>query len=146
MSTYKTDFYAWTQETAALLKQGRFNEVDMAALIEEIEDMGASKERELESRLMTLLMHLLKWQYQPTHQGFSWRQTIENQRERIKRRLKKTPSLKPKLIEITEDAYLDAIGEAAVETGLAKKTFPANFEQTGWSIEQVLDEAFYPES
>ncbi len=60
---YQQDFYTWTQEQAALLKQGRFNEVDLKHLVEEIEDMGKSEKRALESYIESLLMHLLKWKY-----------------------------------------------------------------------------------
>jgi hypothetical protein len=144
MSTYETDFYRWTQETAELLKQRRFSEVDLAALIDEVEDMGKSQRRALKRRLTLLLVHLLKWQYQPTHRGRSWQQTLRNQRKGIRKELKANPSLKPRLSEIGEDAYDDAIGEAALETGLDETTFPSTFEQTGWSWEQVLDMEYLP--
>src|SRR5690625_5034020 len=111
MSTYETDFYRWTQETAELLKQHKFTEVDLAALIEEVEDMGKSEKRALKSRLTVLLLHLLKWQYQPTHRGRSWQQTLRNQRRDILEELADNPSLKPLLPKIGERAYVKAIGE-----------------------------------
>ncbi|BAW79693.1 hypothetical conserved protein [Candidatus Nitrosoglobus terrae] len=144
MSTYETDFYGWTQETAELLKQGRFSEVDMEALIEEVEDMGTNKIGQLENRLIVLIAHLLKWQYQPEHRSNSWRATIEDQRIRIHRLIMKNPSLKPRFIESILEAYPIAVLRAVQETNLAKSTFPASFERTGWRIEQVLDEGFYP--
>lgn len=55
------DYYAWMQETIEKLRQGKFNEVNMEELIEEIEDMGGSERNELENRLAVLLAHLLKW-------------------------------------------------------------------------------------
>ncbi|MGR6033912.1 MAG: DUF29 domain-containing protein [Candidatus Nitrosoglobus sp.] len=145
MSTYETDFYRWTQETAELLKRRKFTEIDLEALIEEVEDMGKSRQRALKSRLTSLLLHLLKWQYQPTHRGRSWQQTLRNQRKGIKKELKANPSLKPKLTEIGEDAYDDAIGEAALETGFEEDTFPATFADTGWTWEKVLDMDWLPE-
>ena len=77
---YNTDFHAWTREQAALLKSGRLAEIDMNHLIEEIESMGKNERRELKSRLVILIMHLLKWQIQPERQSNSWRATIETQR------------------------------------------------------------------
>ena len=77
---HEQDFYAWTQEQAALLKFGRLAELDVQHLIEELENMGASEKRELISRLEILLIHLLKWQYQPALQSRSWLLTIEEQR------------------------------------------------------------------
>ena len=71
MTKYNTDFYGWTQEQAALLKSGRFSEIDVEHLIEEVETMGRSEKRALESRLTVLLVHLLKWQYQPARRGNS---------------------------------------------------------------------------
>ena len=96
-TTYDTDFYSWTQQQANLLKTGRFLDADLENIIEEIESMGRSEKRELESRLTVLLQHLLKWQYQPERRGKSWELTIRNQRRAIALHLKKVPSLKPNL-------------------------------------------------
>ena len=60
---YEQDFYSWTQHHVALLKNSRFNEIDTANLIEELEGMAKKDERELISRLIILIAHLLKWQY-----------------------------------------------------------------------------------
>jgi hypothetical protein len=62
---YEQDYHAWAQHTAELIRQGHFAEIDIEHLVDELEDMGASKERELENRLGILLAHLLKWRYQP---------------------------------------------------------------------------------
>jgi hypothetical protein len=145
MSTYETDFYRWTQETAELLKQRKFSEIDLHALIEEVEDIGRSQWRALKRRLTLLLVHLLKWQYQPTHRGRSWQQTIRNQRRDILEELADNPSLKPQPPKIGERAYVKAIGEAALETGFEEDTFPATFEDTGWTWEKVLDMDWLPE-
>lgn len=80
MINYENDFYGWTQQQAALLKAGRLNDLDIVNLIEEIETMGRSEKRELQSRLMVLLVHLLKWKYQPARRGRSWLLTIKGQR------------------------------------------------------------------
>ncbi|BAW79954.1 hypothetical conserved protein [Candidatus Nitrosoglobus terrae] len=139
MSTYKTDFYGWTQETAKLLRQGRFTEVDMGVIIEEIEDMGKNQLEQLENRLrlIVLIAHLLKWQYRPDFRSNSWRGTIVEQRSRIRKLIKKNPSLKPELEATILESY--------AETNLDLNRFLAAFEHTGWTVEQVLDKAFYPQ-
>ncbi|WP_338070450.1 DUF29 domain-containing protein [Bathymodiolus platifrons methanotrophic gill symbiont] len=76
MINYNTDFYGWTQEQAALLKAGRLSDLDIDNLLEEVETMGRSEKRELDSRLTVLLIHLLKWQYQPVRRGRSGQLTI----------------------------------------------------------------------
>lgn len=138
------DYYGWTQETAEKLRQGRLHEVNIADLIEEIEDMGKSERRELESRLAVLLMHLLKWQYQPERRGRSWIATIKNQRLKVSRVLQDNPSLKPQISMIGMGAYESAVLDAVSETNLDENTFPSTFEKTGWSWKQVLDPEFHP--
>ena len=91
---YDEDFYAWANEQAALLRSGRLAEADIAHIAEEIESMGKTEKRELINRLKVLLMHLLKWQLQPTFQGNSWRLTIEEQRREVVDHLADNPSLK----------------------------------------------------
>ncbi|CAK0753194.1 DUF29 domain-containing protein [Gammaproteobacteria bacterium] len=143
MSTHETDFYSWTQEQATLLRQGRLNELDCANLIEEIEDMGWSEKRELINRLAVLLAHLLKWQYQPERPGNSWRFTVETQRKLTRKVLRENPSMKPLASESLTDAYDDARLIAMKETHLDPDTFPP---ACPWSLEQTLDNEFWPES
>jgi hypothetical protein len=144
MSTYETDFYRWTQETVELLKQRKFTEVDLAALIEEVEDMGKSERRALESRLSVLLGHLLKWQYQPDGRSYSWQGTIDGQREAIKKLLRDNPSLRPKVSDFIVSGYRAAVAQAVEDTNMSPNTFPATFADTSWTWEQVLDNEFYP--
>jgi hypothetical protein len=140
---HNQDFYAWTQQQAQLLKAGQFNLLDVQSLIEELEIMGASEKRTLMSRLEVLLMHLLKWQYQPTLQGRSWLLTIEEQRERIIDHLADNPSLKnpDNLQAALNKAYQYAVRSAEKETGLARSAFPKSCPYT---LEQVMDMEFYP--
>ena len=70
------DFYAWSLEQAALLRQGRTAEADLDLIAEEIESMGKTEKRELVSRLTVLILHLLKWRFQPKGRGKSWRLSI----------------------------------------------------------------------
>jgi hypothetical protein len=63
MPNYDQDFYAWTMHNAQLLREGRFNEIDRTNIAEELESMGKSQKRALNSRLTVLLAHLLKWRH-----------------------------------------------------------------------------------
>src|ERR1700691_740820 len=94
---YDADFYGWANEQAALLREGRLAEADIANIAEEIESIGRSEKRELVSRLAVLLTHLLKWRYQPGGRGSSWRASIVVQRRALERHLADNPRLKTRL-------------------------------------------------
>ena len=141
-ATYDTDFYAWANEQAALLRSGNLSAADIENIAEEIESMGRSEKRELVSRLTVLLLHLLKWQYQPERQGRSWRLTIKEQRRKASRHIQENPSLKRELTEAITTAYGDAIIEAERETDMDETTFPT---ECPWSFGQIMDEGFWPE-
>lgn len=141
MINYDQDFYGWTQEQAALLKAGRLDELDIANLIEEVETMGRSEKRALESRLTVLLVHLLKWQHQPNRRGRSWTLTIEGQRIKLFRVIKDNPGLKPQLSGLLDDAYRLAKVNASKETGLDKLVFA---QECPWTWEQIMDDGFFP--
>jgi len=79
-TSYETDVVVWANEQAALLRSGRFDQLDLTHIAEEIEDVGKSEQRKLASRMAVLLMHLLKWQYQPVKRSMSWDRTIKEQR------------------------------------------------------------------
>lgn len=64
LSLYETDFYAWTQEQAEFLRDGKWSQLDLVNLIEEIESFGKQQRYELRNRLSILIEHLLKWEYQ----------------------------------------------------------------------------------
>lgn len=117
--THENDFYAWTQEQAKLLKTGQIHQIDWQNIAEEIEDMGRSEKRQLESRLEVLIMRLLKWQYQPNLRSRSWELTIKEQHLRLERLLQKNPSLHSNLAEVVEDVYPLATLSAERETGLS---------------------------
>ena len=137
---YSSDFYQWTKEQAAAVRDRRWQDVDIEFLAEEIESMGNQERRELANRLTVLIGRLLEWQYQPSNRGASWQVTIRAQRKAIEKLLKRNPSLKPYLAEeAIEDAYPDALALAVTETGLEE--FP---EDCPYAIEQILDEAFFP--
>ncbi len=142
MKTYETDFYGWIQDQAAALRDGHLNDLDIENLIEEIESMGRSEKRALESRLTVLLAHLLKWQYQPSRRGKSWQLTCEGQRINFENVLDDNPSLKSQLDDLLVRAYLKARIEAAKETGFDKDAFP---QFCPWSWQQIRDTAYYPD-
>lgn len=138
---YEQDYHAWTRQTAELIRQGRFAEIDAEHLAEELDDMGANQERELENRLGVLLAHLLKWRYQSERRGASWEATIKEQRQRVARLLRKNPSLKASLDEIQGDAYSDARLIAWRETSLPEATFP---QDNPFNWEQAMGD-YWPE-
>jgi predicted nucleic acid-binding Zn-ribbon protein len=139
MTNYNTDFHAWTQEQAKLIRTGQLHQLDLENLAEEIESLGKQERRELRNRLAVLVGHLLKWQFQPAGRGASWRATLREQRREVQRLLKENPSLKPYLDEAIADSYDAALALAIRETGLEQ--FP---EQCPYSVEQIADEGFFP--
>lgn len=140
---YEHDIYAWTQQTADLLRQHRFHELDIEHLVEELETMGRRDRQELVSRLKILLGLLLKWQCQPTHRSSSWRGSILEQRLRIRDLLQGAPSLKPFLAEAATIAYGDGAKLASRETGLPLAHFP---EGLPYALDSLLDDDWLPEN
>ncbi len=139
---YEQDFYLWIQTTVQQLKENKLNEIDIPNLIEEIESMGRSEKRELKSRLIVLLMHLLKWHYQPEKRSESWRSTITEQRICIEGLLEDSPSLKPLLSEVFEDCYQKARLKASEETGIKLMFFP---KESPFSLEETLESSYLNE-
>ena len=140
-TAYETDFYQWTQQQAALLRQGLLSAVDVENLAEEVESMGKSDRRAIGSHLRNILLHLLKWRYQPERRGNSWRLTIKEQRRRIDRLIKKNPGLKPLFPETVTDAYGDARLMAAREMDCDDSLFPL---ECPFTIEQITGD-YWPD-
>ncbi len=82
MATYDSDVAIWADEQASHIRARRFDLLDLEHLADEIQDVGKSERRELESRMAVLLAHWLKWKYQPDRRGSSWDRTIREQRKR----------------------------------------------------------------
>jgi len=141
---YDQDFYAWTQEQAALLRAEKWYGLDYANLAEEVESLGARDHRELRRRLQRLVTHLLKWQYQPARRqtGHSWRSTIQTQRQEIVELLVQSPSLRRPVPDALTARYALAREHASAQTRLDLTTFP---DACPWTVEQVLDADFWPE-
>ena len=137
---YTTDFYAWTQQQAELLRNRAMNDLDWENIAEEIEGMGRSEKRQLKSRLKILIMHLLKWQFQPNLRSRSWQLTIKEQRLQIEELLTENPSLKSCLDDLKEKVYPLAVISAEKETGLS--IFP---ETCPYELTDILSSEFLPD-
>jgi hypothetical protein len=142
---YEQDFFAWTQQQAALLRKGVVDALDLTNLAEEIESLGKSDRRALGSHLRNLVMHLLKWQYQPSGRltGHSWRSSIRNARAEITVLLEDSPSLQQEVVGLLTRWYPLARLDAADETRLLLTTFPT---ACPWTPFQVLDPDFWPDA
>lgn len=138
---YEADFAAWADRQAALLREGRLGELDREHLIEEIESLGRSERREIMSRMIVLVMHLLKLARQPEAASQSWRASVFEQRRRLARLLRDSPSLKGYPAELLQDCHAIAREKAAAETGLPVESFP---ERCPFSADQALDEGWWP--
>ena len=141
-SLYDRDFYAWSVEQAALLRDGRVAEADLENIAEELESMGRAEKREFVDCLTVLLLHLLKWRYQPSGRGDSWRLSIAEARDEIADLLEDSPSLKANLDSAMASAYRYARRNAAIETRMAEESFPA---QAPWTFLEAADESFWPD-
>lgn len=140
LSIYESDFYAWTIQQANLLRNQQLAEIDWENIAAEIESMGKSEKRQLESRLEVLIVHLLKWQFQPNLRSRSWELTIKEQRLRIERLLEENPSLHRYLDNICDKIYPIALINAEKETGLS--VFPSDCP---YYILDILNCEFLPE-
>ena len=141
--TYKGDFYAWTQDQAARLRDLRPNSLDWENVAEELETLGRSQRSEIRSRLVVALTHLLKWAYQPDQRTNSWRASIVGARDEIGEELDDSPSLRDYPRTVLPKQYSVARLKAAGDTGYPLETFP---ETCPFTIEQILDPDFYPDA
>jgi hypothetical protein len=139
---YDRDFCLWAETMAEALRSGNLAELDIANLAEEVESLGRRDRRELASRLVVLLHHLLKWQFQPDMRSGSWRGTLAEQRMRIRRLLQDSPSLRSVLDGSIDECYADAKVQASEETGLSNDTFPVDCP---YPIESILSVEFLPD-
>src|SRR3954465_11816769 len=133
-SLYLADETAWLERTAQLIAAGKWDEIDRDNLSEYLTDMAKRDRREVFSRLVVLLAHLLKWQYQPDRRTGSWRGTMLEQQREL-RQLLESGTLRNHAAAVFADAYADARKQAAAETGLARTTFP---QECGWDLDGAL--------
>lgn len=145
---YETDFYAWTQQQAEALAQGDVASLDFAHLAEEIESLGASERRALRSSIQNVIIHLLKIAY--TEGNLSpqrgWQISLRNARRLAKRALAEQPSLRRELETIVATAYdyaKEDTHDQLADHGDTHAPFP---DACPWTIEQILDDNFFPEA
>ncbi|MFO5491465.1 MAG: DUF29 domain-containing protein [Cuspidothrix sp.] len=140
---YDQDYYLWLKTTINQLRTRQFSAVDLENLLEELETMGKSEKRAIESLLTNLLVHLLKlrcWDSERERNQGHWQGEVRTFRRQIKKSLKDSPSLKPYILEIFDECYQDARKEASDRSQLPIDTFPVI--PIG-SLEQILDENWF---
>jgi uncharacterized protein DUF29 len=121
---YEEDFCAWTIEQARLLRSGEFSQLDVENIVEELESIGRSDKREIESRLTMLLAHLLKWQVQIGFRSRSWSATIREQRDRIQDLLSESPSLRSAASSLRPALYARARRKSGGRNRPCRNRFP----------------------
>jgi len=131
---YEQDETAWLDAMAALAAGGRYLDLDYPNLAEYLADMARRDRRDVESRLIVLLAHILKWVHQPEQRSRSWRATVVEQRQELESLLERGV-LRGHAEAVMADVYLKAIERVAAETGLPIDTFPAT---CGYSLDELL--------
>jgi hypothetical protein len=143
---YAQDYYAWAREQACALRERHIELIDFEHLAEEVEDLAKRERRELRSRLMRRLAHLLKCQFQVARRSRSWDATLFVNRTEIETLLEDSPTLRRELPELIDRAYASAqrvaCKEMRMERDEAARVFPATCP---WSVEQIIDLEFYPD-
>ncbi|CAK0774160.1 conserved hypothetical protein [Gammaproteobacteria bacterium] len=141
IANYETDIAAWANQQARLIRNKKFELLDIEHIAEEIADVGKSEQRELASRMAVLMAHLLKWQFQPERQGVSWQRTIKEQHKTIDFHIKQVPSLKSTSsnLEWWNAVWSDAVTIAIRETEIGN--FP---EICPWTLENVFSHDWLP--
>ena len=140
-ASYEHDVVLWAERQARLMREGRLQDLDLAHLIEEVEDVGKSYRDEIENRLAVLLTYLLEWKYRPGNRSGSRSGTLLEQRGRIARVVQRAPSLRAYPAEMFEECYLSARLAASRETGMDFALFPAD---PPFTLAEALDRAFFP--
>ena len=133
---YDRDETAWLEAMSALAAAGRHADMDFPHLSEYLADMAKRDRREVFSRLVTLLTHLLRWERQPERRSGSWRGTMREQRREL-RQLLESGTLRNHAEAVLGDAYAEARRQAADETELSLDVFPP---ESARSLDELLAE------
>jgi hypothetical protein len=128
-SLYREDETAWLELMAQVVADRRFDNLDCENLSEYLSDMARRDRREVYSRLVVLLTHLLKGEHQPERRSSSWRGTILEQRREL-RLLLEGGTLRNHAVASLADAYQEAREQAAAETELPLETFPKECDRS----------------
>jgi hypothetical protein len=142
-SLYERDYYTWAVEQARALKEHRFEDLNWENLADEVEGLAKTEKRELKGRLQVLLLHLLKWQFQPSRRSRNWRTTIVVQRREIQHHLQDNPGLRPYIADVLSRAY--ELAQLEISGRFLRKTAPQPASSSPWTFEQVMDEQFWPD-
>jgi len=139
---YERDFVLCVDEQVRLLKEGRLEQLDVVNLIDEVEDLGIDEKDAVESNLVVVLKHLLKYQFQPRRRSRSWVSSIAEHRRRLRKEFEHAPSLRSYARARLEECYQDGCHQALIETGLAPDAVP---NASPYTLEQALDPEFLPD-
>lgn len=141
LTSIDDDFALWAAEQGALIRAHKLDRIDLENVAEEIESLGRSEEHQIDSRLEVLIAHLLKWELQPAKRKYGWKSSIDEQRIRLARVLKRSPSLRSYPAESLRGSYIIGRNEAITQTRLPEAAFP---ETCPYTVEQILDPNFLP--
>ena len=130
------DIHRWASEQAAHLRAGRFDLVDIANVADEIESLSRSEFKSFASDLEVILLHMLKWDRQPSRRSRSWVNSILEHRRRVSEDLHDSPSLKAREAEALRRAYGYARLRASTETKQMVDVFPA---ECPYAWEQIME-------
>jgi Domain of unknown function DUF29 len=143
---YEQDYYAWIQNQIKAMRERRIKDIDWDNVAEEIEDLGKSEKRSIESRIARIVEHLLKLAYAPgrtkTLNRRGWELSIREARRQIRRRLSESPSLRRKTPQMLPHGYAGGRNAALIALNLPDSALP---ESSPWTLEQVLDDSFLPD-
>jgi hypothetical protein len=143
-SLYEQDFLRWSEDTAAKLKARDFDHLDIENLIEEVEALGISQKKELISRLIILLEHLLERLYVNLPNGYNgWERTIRTQLGELDILLDVAPSLMTRWEASFNKAW--QIASKNVRKEYPKTDFPLTWAFSR-SPEEMLNSDFWLES
>jgi hypothetical protein len=131
---YELDETAWLEATSELIRESRYDLIDAHSLSEYLADMARRDRREVDSRLIVLLAHILKWLQQPDRRSGGWKATIIEQRQELESLLGRGVLWNHAEATLA-DAYRKAVERAAAETGLSNETFA---EVCPFTLEQLL--------
>lgn len=133
-SLFERDETAWLESMAESARSGRADGLDLPHLAEYLSDMAGRDRREVESRLVVLLAHLLKWDHQPGHRSRSWRATVIEQRQELNR-LAGRGVLRNHAEDVLAGVYTEAVERASAGNGLPPGLLPPDCPYT---LDQLL--------
>lgn len=134
---HDSDFHAWIEEQIKLLKERKFELLDIENLIEEVEDLGNETKAAVESHLVIALMHLIKKSQQPNFSTKSWDDSIVNARLQIRKYIERHPSLRSYPKKVFHECYEDARINAAREMDCDLRKIP---KESPWTYDEVMGE------